>query len=102
MGRWSEINKFFFEYDASIPIEYELLYGKPNIIEEAASEKGKEWEGHIEETSIEFNFLSIVDKLANKDITKYEVIFEMDWKTCLNTLTLWEYNDKLIKRASKI
>lgn len=48
------------------------------------------------------NYLMMVDTLAGKDITKHDIIYQMDYRYCLNQLSIWKYSDDLIKRANKL
>ena len=42
----------------------------------------------------ELKWISFMDKLSNKDITKHDYIYEQNYIYCLNTLTLWHYEDE--------
>ena len=49
----------------------------------------------------ELNFIAMVDRLANGDITKHHQIYETNYIECLNLMAYWYYRDKQIEQANK-
>lgn len=53
-----------------------------------------------------WNWLSMIDRLSNGDITKHDLIYERNYIECLNLLSYWHekdaYNEKMNKERQKI
>lgn len=49
-----------------------------------------------------WNWISMVDRLANGDITKHEQIYETNYIECLNLLAFWSYKDKYHQQIEKL
>lgn len=47
-------------------------------------------------------WISMVDRLANGDITKHEQIYNMNYLECLNLLALWNARDEYNEREARI
>jgi len=48
-----------------------------------------------------WGFLAMIDRLANGDITKHEIIYEMNYIECLNLLGYYHDKDKFIEAVNK-
>ena len=49
-----------------------------------------------------YTYLSIVDRFADGDITKYEEIQEREYLECLSILTYWTARDDKLKKEQAL
>lgn len=49
----------------------------------------------------QFNWISFVDRLANGDITKYDLIYEMNYETCMFKMLYEHHKDKYHKEINR-
>ena len=47
-----------------------------------------------------YKWLSIVDKLAGQDVTKYEQVYSLNFISCLNSLSYW-HNIEAVKNNKR-
>ena len=87
------MDKFFFDWEKGIIYNYKTLY------EEGGDKKRDPWAPIIPE---QFNWLAMVDRLANGDITKHDSIYEQNWISCLNLLAYYKARDKYIEYQNKM
>lgn len=45
-----------------------------------------------------WSWFAMIEKLANKDITKFDEVCEQNFITCLNLLSFWKEQQQEIKR----
>jgi hypothetical protein len=53
------------------------------------------------EMDSKYNFISMVDRLANGDITKYEAVYQIEWVEALTTLEYYKAKDEYIEKLNK-
>lgn len=73
--------------------DYSVLFGRQN--------EGDELNINNLNTEIpsELKWISFMDRLSGKDITKHDNIYEQNYIYCLSTLTLWYYEDQYYKQV---
>lgn len=49
----------------------------------------------------ELNWVAMVDRLANGDITKHEQIYNTNYIECLNLMAYWHHKDKYIEQINR-
>jgi len=48
-----------------------------------------------------YNWISMVDRLSNGDVTKHEAVYEMNLFYCLDVLSFYKYRDKYQEQMHK-
>lgn len=48
-----------------------------------------------------WNWLSMVDRLSNGDITKHDLVYERNYIECLNLLSYWHEKDRYMEEMNK-
>jgi hypothetical protein len=56
----------------------------------------------VDEMPEEMNWIGMVDKLANGDITKHKQIYSTNYVECLNLMSYWHTKDKYIEQINRI
>ena len=78
----------FQEWEELITSNYQMLFTRPTPEQE---QKVKiDTRNKIPE---ELNWIALVNKLANDDITKHKVIYKLNYKMCLTQLAWWHHRD---------
>ena len=49
----------------------------------------------------ELNWVAMVDRLANGDITKHDQVYKINYIECLNLMGYWHHRDKYIEQMNK-
>lgn len=49
----------------------------------------------------DLNYVAMIDRLADGDITKHEQIYNTNYIECLNLLSLWHYRDEYQKQVDR-
>jgi hypothetical protein len=49
-----------------------------------------------------WGWISMVDRLANGDITKHDEIYERNYIECLNLLSFWSERDRYMEQMNNI
>lgn len=55
----------------------------------------------VDEIPEHLNWVAMVDRLANGDITKYDAIYKLSYSECLTTMSYWHHRDKYNKNINK-
>jgi len=56
----------------------------------------------VDEMPEEMNWIGMVDKLSNGDITKHKQIYSTNYVECLNLMSYWNAKDKYIEQINRI
>lgn len=49
----------------------------------------------------ELNWIAMVDRLSNGDITKHDAIYAKNYIECMNLLAYWHHKDKYVEQINK-
>jgi hypothetical protein len=49
----------------------------------------------------ELNWIGMVDRLTNGDITKHKEVYQTNYIECLNLMAYWHHRDKYIEQVNK-
>ena len=55
----------------------------------------------VDEIPDHLNWVAMVDRLANGDITKYDAIYKLSYTECFSTMAYWYHRDKNIEQINK-
>lgn len=55
----------------------------------------------VDEMPEDLNWIAMVDRLANGDITKHDQIYKTNYIECLNLLAYYYHRDKYIERINR-
>jgi hypothetical protein len=55
----------------------------------------------VDEMPAELNWIAMIDRLSNGDITKHNQIYETNYVECLNLMAYWHHRDKHIEQLNK-
>jgi hypothetical protein len=72
---------------------YEMLFQRPSPAQERRITTN--------EMPEDLNWIGMVDRLSNGDITKHSQIYNTNYIECLNLLAYWHHRDKYIERINK-
>lgn len=49
----------------------------------------------------QFDWIALINRLANDDVTKHNEIYKLNYMECLNNLAFWCYRDKYNEKLRK-
>ncbi len=55
----------------------------------------------VDEMPEDLNWIGMIDKLSNGDITKHKDVYEINYIECLNLMAYWHHRDKYIEQMNK-
>ena len=55
----------------------------------------------VDEMPDHLNWIAMVDRLANGDITKYDAIYKLPYAECLTTMAYWHHRDRYNNSINK-
>jgi len=83
----------FYEWEKLIFINYEIIFSLPTSAQTNRVA--------VDEMPEHLNWIAMVDRLANGDITKYEAIYNLSYAECLTTMAYWHHRDKYNNNINK-
>ena len=86
----------FYSWEKIISHNYDMLFSRPtpeqeNRVVMPAKDKIPD----------ELNWVSIMDKLSNNDITKHKDIYEINYQECLTLMSLWHHRDRYLQQLQR-
>jgi len=81
--------RIFYGWEKMITNNYSILFERPSLEQEnrvvvPAKDKIPD----------ELNYVALIDRLSNGDITKHKEIYVLNYVECLNLLAFWYHRDK--------
>lgn len=73
--------------------DYDILFSRPSPAQVNRIS--------VDEMPEELNWIGMVDRLSNGDITKHKQVYETNYLECLNLMAYWYHRDKYIDRVNK-
>jgi len=73
--------------------DYEILFSRPSPSEQSRVS--------VDRMPDELNWIGMVDRLTNGDITKHRQVYETNYIECLNLMAYWHHKDKYIEQINK-
>jgi hypothetical protein len=55
----------------------------------------------VDEMPEDLNWIGMVDRLANGDITKYDKVYQLNYIECLNSMAYWHHKDKYTAQINR-
>jgi hypothetical protein len=72
---------------------YSILFSRPSPAEQSRVS--------VDKMPEDLNWIAMVDRLSNGDITKHDQIYKTNYVECLNTMAYWYHKDKFIEQVNK-
>lgn len=72
---------------------YSILFSRPSPAQQSRVS--------VDKMPDELNWIAMVDKLSNGDITKHKKIYKINYIECLNLMAYWHHKDKYIEQVNR-
>ena len=72
---------------------YSILFSRPSPAEQSRVS--------VDKMPDELNWIGMVDRLSNGDITKHKKIYQTNYIECLNLMAYWHHRDKYIEQVNR-
>jgi hypothetical protein len=72
---------------------YEILFSRPSPAEQSRVS--------VDKMPEELDWIGMVDRLSNGDITKHKQIYQTNYLECLNLMAYWHHRDKYINQVNR-
>lgn len=72
---------------------YDILFSRPSPAEKSRVS--------VDKMPDELNWIAMVDRLANGDITKHKNIYETNYIECLNLMAYWHHRDVYVSQVNR-
>jgi hypothetical protein len=72
---------------------YSILFSRPSPAEQSRVS--------VDRMPEELNWIAMVDKLSNGDITKHKEVYGNNYIECLNLMSYWHHRDKYIQQVNR-
>jgi hypothetical protein len=73
--------------------DYDILFSRPSPAEQSRVS--------VDKMPDELNWIGMVDRLSNGDITKHKDVYSTNYLECLNLMAYWHHRDKYIENVNK-
>jgi hypothetical protein len=73
--------------------DYDILFSRPSPAEQSRVS--------VDKMPDELNWIAMVDKLSNGDITKHKEVYGTNYIECLTLMAYWHHRDKYIENVNK-
>jgi len=83
----------FYAWEKVIQHNYEMLFSRPTP-DQVSRVK-------VDKMPDDLDWISIIDRLADGDITKHKVIYETNYIECLNLMAYWNHRDRYVEQMNK-
>jgi hypothetical protein len=74
--------------------DYEILFSRPSPSEQSRVS--------VDRMPDELNWIGMVDRLTNGDITKHDEVYQRNYIECLNLLSYWYERDKYFEQQNEV
>jgi hypothetical protein len=72
---------------------YSILFSRPSPAQQSRVS--------VDKMPDELNWIAMVDRLTNGDITKHKDVYGTNYVECLNLMAYWHHRDKYIENVNK-
>lgn len=73
--------------------DYDILFSRPSPAQVNRLS--------VDEMPEELNWIGMVDRLSNGDITKHKQVYGTNYLECLNLMAYWHHRDKYIENINR-
>jgi len=72
---------------------YSILFSRPSPAQQSRVS--------VDKMPEELNWIAMVDRLTNGDITKHKEVYANNYIECLNLMAYWHHRDKYIENVNR-
>ena len=83
----------FYAWEKVIQHNYEMLFSRPTP-DQVSRVK-------VDKMPDDLDWISIVDRLADGDITKHNEIYKKNYVECLNLMAYWHHRDRYFDQINR-
>jgi len=74
--------------------DYDILFSRPSPAEQSRVS--------VDKMPDELNWIGMVDRLSNGDITKHKQVYGINYIECLTLMAYWHHRDKYIENINRV